>query len=634
MLGVRECEPLVAVAAIKAPRHRVTAVVHRRPTQHWRGRPSRDRLNREVDPALHGQVQPGRQPSPPFGHAAKWGRGGGSRTFAENDLEDIGQEQRSAGRFGPQPRQQLQRKEEGARSIRVSRSGVESRAPRRAGRCHAQRAASASCVCACHRGVARLARHRVHSQLGRTDRRPSNRSLTVSPAFLQPEELTFTPLPHLGLENVSGLFIPFGTNQALQSFASRIRPALRRFRQTLRPRTMAQFYYLGGLVAPRTASLPCSAKTTATSSSVRGDSRELLHPTAPRNTRTTSTRRCVHRTTLAIVCDFVIVERLVARRRSRSRSSLRSDALLVFCFGLEASGRLAHGMHSRRFCHVRLHRVSARLPLFSACARSRVRSAIRIWLRFGSYVMVAGLPGTLATTLWSRRGHRRVFAVLWRARSSRSLVATKSTTQRAFRSAFLWSRDYRPAHPHFRGFILRSSRISARSGVTKPKVGYRLGWCAVSSCWCSGILGLVQSKEALAVRAALRCLRGLHRQPSGLRPRSLDALVRLHARLLSRNGDLQRTVLALFALGLSPTTLSGTAPAWARSACSRPWACSRVHTFLPLKMAPGVRLRRSLHGPHEERSRSSRARPPLDFPLLHLGWQRRPRLSVPVHSNG
>ena len=160
------------------------------------------------------------------------------------------------------------------------------------------------------------------------------------------KNLTFGPLPHLGLVNDQA-FYPFGTNVALQSFCVERDLLFTLLTRQFGRGPWLQVYYLGALIVSAYGSFALlrkdhgdvratAAAILATCLNFYGAQKYPYHYNIA----------CVHWMTLSLVCDFVIVERLVMRRRISLTLVLLRLLLLVLSFGLELGHILGYGLTS------------------------------------------------------------------------------------------------------------------------------------------------------------------------------------------------------------------------------------------------------------------------------------------------
>ncbi len=160
------------------------------------------------------------------------------------------------------------------------------------------------------------------------------------------KNLTFTPLPHLGLTN-DQVFYPFGTTQALQSFCVE-RDLLFTFLQASFGRgPWLQLYYTAGV----------ALSTYGTFFLLRKDHGEVRATVVAILASCFNfygaqkypyhfNMACVHWTTLAIVVDYMLAERVAERRRISLRLVLLRVLLLVLGFGLELGHVVGYGLTS------------------------------------------------------------------------------------------------------------------------------------------------------------------------------------------------------------------------------------------------------------------------------------------------
>jgi hypothetical protein len=160
------------------------------------------------------------------------------------------------------------------------------------------------------------------------------------------KNLTWTPLPHLDLENDQA-FYPFGTNVALQSFCVERDLLFTALTALFGRGPWLQLYYLGGLAI-------AAYGTWALLRKEHGDVRASLVAIGANLFNFYGAQKypyhfnmaCVHWVTLGIVVDFVIVERLVTKKRVSLALILLRALLVILSFGLELGHIVGYGLTS------------------------------------------------------------------------------------------------------------------------------------------------------------------------------------------------------------------------------------------------------------------------------------------------
>lgn len=160
------------------------------------------------------------------------------------------------------------------------------------------------------------------------------------------KNLTWTPLPHLDLENDQA-FYPFGTNVALQSFCVERDLLFTALTALFGRGPWLQLYYLGGLVV-------AAYGTWALLRREHGDVRATLVAIGANLFNFYGAQKypyhfnmaCVHWVTLGIVVDFVIATRLVNKQRVSLALVLLRALLVILSFGLELGHIVGYGLTS------------------------------------------------------------------------------------------------------------------------------------------------------------------------------------------------------------------------------------------------------------------------------------------------
>jgi hypothetical protein len=160
------------------------------------------------------------------------------------------------------------------------------------------------------------------------------------------KNLSFTPLPHLNLDNDQA-FYPFGANVALQSFCVERDLFFTALSAAFGSGPWLQIYYLLGLTAATFGTFALLRRD-------HGDVRATVAAILANCLNFYAAQKypyhfniaCVHWATLGIVCDFVIVSRLVERRRITVSLLLLRTLLVVLAFGLELGHVLGYSLTS------------------------------------------------------------------------------------------------------------------------------------------------------------------------------------------------------------------------------------------------------------------------------------------------
>ncbi len=168
-------------------------------------------------------------------------------------------------------------------------------------------------------------------------------------AWYASKHITLWPLPHLDLHTDQVLY-PFGANVALQSWCVERDLLFTLLKPRFPEAPLLQLYYLIGvaistlgtylLLLPRHGALRAGFATVlAHAFNFYSMQKYAYHYNIA----------CYHWTTLGIVCDFVIVQKLVAERALSLRLLLLRLLLLVLAFGLELGHVLGYSLTSALF---------------------------------------------------------------------------------------------------------------------------------------------------------------------------------------------------------------------------------------------------------------------------------------------
>ncbi len=168
-------------------------------------------------------------------------------------------------------------------------------------------------------------------------------------AWYASKHITLWPIPHLNLHTDQVLY-PFGTNVALQSWCVERDLLFTLLKPRFPDAPLLQLYYLIGtavstlgvylLLLPRHGALRAAFATVlAHAFNFYSMQKYAYHYNIA----------CFHWTTLGIVCDFVIVQKLVAERALSLRLMLLRLLLLVLAFGLELGHVLGYSLTSALF---------------------------------------------------------------------------------------------------------------------------------------------------------------------------------------------------------------------------------------------------------------------------------------------
>lgn len=358
------------------------------------------------------------------------------------------------------------------------------------------------------------------------------------------KNLTFGPLPHLDIDNDQA-FYPFGTNIALQSFCVERDLLFTLLARLFGRGPWLQLYYLGGLIVSAYGSFfllrkdhgdvraTCAA-ILATCFNFYGAQKYPYH----------FNMACVHWTTLAIVCDFVIVERLVMRRRISLALVLLRALLVVLAFGLELGHVLGYSLTSLLatciFTAVLLAVRSIRrarghddqpsdLARFWKDAREELRVHHRRIAALGGAIVVFGLLyGSIVAQIVRAAGHfdfRGVTLGVWWSQPIRLLIPY-----------FPW------IHPSEQPKFLRVWEDQAEVGIGSGGAGLFL--------LVIGLIGLLRAKNRLRYLPLFTIfVMFVVSRPSFDLVRWMPWFA--FTRVFSRVTVIYSTVLALFALGVS-----------------------------------------------------------------------------------
>jgi hypothetical protein len=160
------------------------------------------------------------------------------------------------------------------------------------------------------------------------------------------KNLSFGPLPHLNLDNDQA-FYPFGTNVALQSFCVERDLFFTAVSRAFGSGPWLQLYYLLGLVVATYGTFallrPDYGDVRATAAAILANCFNFY---AAQKYPYHFNIACVHWSTLGIVCDFVLVSRLVERKAISLSLVLVRTLLIVLAFGLELGHVLGYSLTS------------------------------------------------------------------------------------------------------------------------------------------------------------------------------------------------------------------------------------------------------------------------------------------------
>lgn len=425
------------------------------------------------------------------------------------------------------------------------------------------------------------------------------------------KNLTFTPLPHLGLEN-DQVFYPFGTNQALQSFCVERDLLFTLLARLFGRGPWLQFYYLGGMIVSAYGTFALLRKD-------HGDVKAACAAILANCFNFYGAQKypyhfnmaCVHWTTLAIVCDFVIVERLVARRRISVSLVLVRTLLLVLCFGLELGHVLGYSLTSLLATCV----FTAGLLAFRAVQRKRGlddhESDLARFAHDARTELKEHWPRLLG--LGAVIG---VFAVLYGSIVAQILAATKKYDFTSVPLGVWWSQPIRLLIPYFPWIhpsqqpkFLQIWGDQAETGIGSGGAGLFL--------LLLGILGLVQAKKRLRyVPLLVVFVAFVVSRPDFDLVRWMPWFA--FTRVFSRATVIYSTVLGLFALGISPKAL----PSSVRRGLVGLLAALgllELYTFSTIKMAHPAFAFDDRFMAHMKKIEELPGEAVLDFPFCILG---------------
>lgn len=282
------------------------------------------------------------------------------------------------------------------------------------------------------------------------------------------KNLTFTPLPHLGLVN-DQTFFPFGTNQALQSFCVE-RDLLFTFLQSTFGRgPWLQVYYVAGLAFSTYGSFFLLRKKHGdVNATVTAIAASLFNFYGAQKYPYHFNMACVHWTTLALVVDFLIAEHIVAKERLSLRLLLLRTLLTVLGFGLELGHVLGYGLTSL-----------LALTIFAAViwgirlARGELGPAFATWRRESAIELREHTRAIVAIVLGSV-----VFALLYGSVVAQIVIAAKKFDFHGVELGVWWSHPirlfipYTPwVHPSQQPRFLRIFEDQAEVGIGSGGAG-------------------------------------------------------------------------------------------------------------------------------------------------------------------
>lgn len=160
------------------------------------------------------------------------------------------------------------------------------------------------------------------------------------------KNLSFTPLPHLDLDNDQA-FYPFGTNVALQSFCVERDLLFTLLARLFGRGPWLQLYYVGGLVIATYGTWALLRKEHGErKAALVAIGANLLNFYGAQKYPYHFNMACVHWATLSIVTDFVIATRIVTKKRVSLSLILLRALLVVLAFGLELGHVVGYGLTS------------------------------------------------------------------------------------------------------------------------------------------------------------------------------------------------------------------------------------------------------------------------------------------------
>lgn len=363
------------------------------------------------------------------------------------------------------------------------------------------------------------------------------------------KNLTFTPLPHLNLEN-DQVFFPFGTNQALQSFCVERDLTFWAFSSLFGRGPWLQLYYVAGLSI-------ASFGTFALLRKDHGDVKAACVAVFANVFNFYGAQKypyhfnmaCVHWATLAIVADFVIVERLVLRRPIGPTLLLVRVLVLVLGFGLELGHVLGYGLTSLLATTLFGTAIIATRAMRRRAGKERTESDLTRFVRETTREYRAHahrLAGLFALIL--------VFAVLYGSLVAQIVIATRRYDFGNVNLGVWWSHPirllipYSPwIHPSQQPRFLQIWGDQAEEGIGSGGAGWFL--LAIA------ILGLVQAKNRVRfLPLGAICFAFIVSRPDFDLVRWMPWFAFM--RVFSRTTVMYSTFFALFALGISLPAIS------------------------------------------------------------------------------
>lgn len=426
------------------------------------------------------------------------------------------------------------------------------------------------------------------------------------------KNLTFTPLPHLDLDN-DQVFYPFGTSQGLQSFCVERDLLFSLLTSTFGRGPWLQIYYFGGLVIATYGTFGLLRRD-------YGDRRATVAAILANLFNFYGAQKypyhfniaCVHWTTLAIVCDFVIATRLVMRRRITVTFLLLRVLLMALAFGLELGHVLGYALTSalatvvfavallayRAYAGRRSPEDTSDLARFVRDAREELgqkRNQGIILALVGALVFVALLEGPLVAQIVAatkRYDFQNVPLGVWWSQPIRLLI------------------PYTPwVHPSQQPRFLRIWEDQAEVGIGSGGAGIFL--------LALGVIGLLQSRRKLVyVPLVVTFVAYVVSRPTFDLVRWMPWFA--FTRVLSRATVVYSAILALLALDVSFTRISMRlrAPMFAGLLAI---GLLEVYTLSTIKMAEPAFAFDDEFMAHMKKIESLPGEAVLDFPFCILG---------------
>lgn len=434
-------------------------------------------------------------------------------------------------------------------------------------------------------------------------------------SYYASKNLTFTPLPHLELTN-DQVFYPFGTTQALQSFGVERDLLFTLLEASFGRGPWLQLYYMGGLVVATYGTFFLLRKDHGeVNATIAAIVANLWNFYGAQKYPYHFNMACVHWTTLAIVVDFLLAERLALRRRLSLRLLLLRALLLVLGFGLELGHIVGYGLTSLlAVCVFALGVWGWR----ASATERRLREGFLAWLR-GSREELRGDGALLGAMLAASV----VFSLLYGAIVLQIVVAAKQFDFKGVELGAWWSHPirlfipYTPwMHPSQQPKFLHVATDQAEVGIGSGGAGLLLLFL--------GMAGVALSREKRLRFAPLVVvfLAFVVSRPTFDLVRWMPWFA--FTRVFSRATVVYSTVLAVFALGVPFEDLfrrlRDASWRWKASAAALgAFGLLELGTFASIKMSHPAYAFDAAFTDHMRKIEALPGEAVLDFPFCILG---------------